>query len=80
VQEELTKRVSRRLIKRAGFERCTHMFQPGASLGGVDSETRVRFAQTQPPSGQGLAFIATEELNKKGAELVDRAPEALSRE
>src|SRR5947209_5582567 len=41
MEEELTKRNSRPLIQRGGFERCRHMLQPGTSSVGSDLETRM---------------------------------------
>jgi hypothetical protein len=78
MQEELTQGVSRPVIEWSRFERCRHLLQPSAPLGGANPETRVRFAQAQPPSILGLLFIATQELNEEGAKLFDGAPQAFA--
>jgi hypothetical protein len=78
MQEELTKRLSRLLIERGSFERCAHMLQPSAPLGGTNLETGVRFPQARPPSVLSLLFIATQELNQESSELFGCAPEALA--
>ncbi len=80
LQEELTKCFSRRRLEGGRFERGPHVLQPGAPLGGADAETRVRFAQAQPPPVLSLRFIASQELDQESGELVDGAPEALARE
>ncbi len=78
MQEELTQCLSRPLIERGRFERRPHMLQPSGTLGGSNPETRVRFAQAQPPSVLGLVFIAAQELNEESGEFFSRAPEALA--
>jgi hypothetical protein len=54
------------------------MLQPGAPFGGANPETRVRFAQAQPPSMLGLLFIAAQKLNEESGERLDGAPKALA--
>jgi hypothetical protein len=54
------------------------MLQPRAPLGGANSESRMRFPQTKPPPLLGLLFVAAQELDEKGGELVDRAPVAFA--
>ena len=78
MQKELTKRLAGTRIERSCFQRRLHVFQPRASLSDADPEARVRFPQAQPPSGLGLLFISTEELDEKSAERFYRAPEAFA--
>jgi len=80
LQEKLAKCLPRRFIQQSRFERCPHMLQPSASLGGANSETRVRLTKAQPPSLLGLLLITAQKLNQESAELVDRASETLARE
>src|ERR671936_3163061 len=77
--EKLPQRLSRFLIEWGCFQRCPHMFQPGAPLTRADPKTRVRFPQTQPPAALGLLFIAAQELNEESGELFDGAFVTLAR-
>ena len=80
MEKEFTERPACVLVERSRFERCSHMLQPGGALGRVNFESRVRFAQAQPPSVLGFLFIAAEELNEESGELFGGAAEALTGE
>ena len=78
--EELPKGFARRFIELGGFECCGHLCQPCAPLSGTDLESRVRFAQTQPPASLSLFFVSAEKLNEESGEFFCGAPEAFTRE
>jgi hypothetical protein len=79
VFEELPEGGSGRGVGDGFIESNSHIPEPGFALRGCDVESRVRFAETQPPAVLGLCFVAAEEVEQEGGEFFGGAAEGWPR-